>query len=156
VIPPCGYLDELELIAAAPLVTGRYQTWRREHGVPVQVTIGTPKFWGRRPPLEDARVLAPWGLFELEGDEFDRRYRQRLDGIADRVVVTLAAIAAQHPGERLVLCCFEDVWAGQHCHRRTFAAWWEERFGVAVPEVVADARSAPERPQGGQDRLPGL
>jgi hypothetical protein len=124
-------LDDLK----GRLATGRYQTWRPSDGVPCSTTVGLPRFWGSRPQLEDARVAAPWGLLNLEGDEFDRRYLARLDARADRIVATLADIAQRHPGERLVLLCFEDVHAGQHCHRRTFAEWWEQRFGVAVPEL---------------------
>jgi hypothetical protein len=159
-------VDELELIAAAPLVTGRYQSWRPSDGVPVRTTVGQPRFW-RGPALVDGRVLAPFGLLDphLLVDESQRLYRQRLDIRADRIVATLARIATQHPGEPLVLLCFERV-PGEECHRRWFAEWFEDRFGVVVPEVgtdsvsTSDARDdAPriaQEPRNEPQRLPGL
>jgi hypothetical protein len=148
--------DELELIAAAPLVTGRYQTWRRSDGVPCCITLGEPKFWGRRPPLVDLRVLAPWGVFDAPLDEGRRLYRQRLDARADRIVAALARIAAEHPGEQLVLLCFEDVNAGEVCHRRWFAEWFEQRYGVVVPEVGALRAQGAQEPSEPSPRLPGI
>jgi rubrerythrin len=47
-------------------------------------------------------------------------------------------VSARHGGERLVLLCFEDVLAGESCHRRTFAQWWEEQTGQEVPELDPD------------------
>ena len=35
----------------------------------------------------------------------------------------------------VVLLCFEDVWAGQQCHRRLLAEHWQERTGHLVPEL---------------------
>ncbi len=98
--------------------------------------MGAPRFW-RGPPLEFVPKLAPYGLLHLEGDDFRVPYRQRLDRHALRIVASLADVARRHPGQRLVLCCYEDVWAGQHCHRTDFAAWAEERFGLVVPELPA-------------------
>jgi hypothetical protein len=125
---------------AGRLVTSRYQSWKPEDGVPVSITIGLPKFW-RGPPLVDARLLAPWGLMDpaMPTDECRQRYEQRLDDQADRVVALLARIAAEHPDQRLVLCCYEDVETGEPCHRRWLASWLEDRYDLDVPEMlVAD------------------
>jgi hypothetical protein len=129
--------EDLAIIRATTIVTGRYQTWRPEDGAPVRITVGAPRFWGTRRPLVDGRLLAPFGLLSpsLPLDECRRRYEQRLDARADRIVSLLARIADEHPGERLVLCCFEDVEAGEECHRRWFAEWMQDRHGIAVPEV---------------------
>jgi hypothetical protein len=129
-------VDDLDVIAQAGVCTARYQSWRPEDGVPVRITVGAPKFWwGAK--LADGRVLAPWGLMDLSipTDECRQRYVARLDARADRVVAKLAQIARQHPGERLVLCCFEDVAAGEECHRRWAAEWFEARYGIVVPEL---------------------
>jgi hypothetical protein len=139
VFTPCELADDWELLVGR-IVTSRYQSWQPGHGVPIQVTIGTPKFWGGRRQLVDLRIAAPWGLMdpELPTDECRRLYVQRLDDRADRIVGGLAAIARQNPGERLVLLCFEDVEAGQVCHRRWFAEWFEDRYGIEVPELTAE------------------
>ena len=126
---------DLAVLHSTTLVTSRYKTWRPEHGVAVQITVGAPKF-GRWPDLVDGRIIAPYGLMDLPTDEARRLYRQRLDDRADRVVATLASIATEHPGQRLVLLCFEDVHAGEECHRRWLADWLADRFRIEVPEAT--------------------
>jgi hypothetical protein len=129
-------IDELAAIAAAPLMTGRYQTWRPEFGVPIRSTVGEYKGW-RHGPIEFARPLAPWGLLSrsISDSEAERRYLDRLDKQADTVVAELAAIARRHPGQALVVLCFENVNAGQVCHRRWFARWFQQQFGIEVAEL---------------------
>jgi hypothetical protein len=84
-----------------------------------------------------------------------RRYQDRLEEKTDQFVAALADVARQHPAERLCVLCFEDVLAGQDCHRRWFAEWFERRFGVVVPELVdADRRDATEVVVNPQLRLP--
>ena len=132
--------SHLAVVRSTAIATGRYQTWRPEHGVPIRTTVGAPKFW-RGPDLVDGRIMAPYGLLsdDLSTDEARRRYRRRLDDRADPVMATLVAIATEHPGQRLVLLCFENVHAGEECHRRWLADWLADRYGIEVPEgVVAD------------------
>jgi hypothetical protein len=119
------------------IVTGRYQTWRPEDGTPVRITVGSPRFWHNRAPLADGRRLAPWGLMDpnMPEDECRQRYEARLDALGDEVVTLLARLVTEYPGERLVLCCFEDVHGGDDCHRRWLAAWLEARYGLDVPEL---------------------
>jgi hypothetical protein len=127
---------DLALVCSTTLVTSRYQTWRPDDGVPIRTTVGAPKFW-RGPDLVDGRITAPYGLLseELPTDEARRRYRQRLDDRADCVVATLASIATRHPDQTLCLLCYEDVHAGEECHRRWLAEWLDDRYGIEVPEV---------------------
>jgi hypothetical protein len=77
--------------------------------------------------------LAPAGkLFNLGGDEFERRYGERLDGFGVvRIEGRLRDVAA-HGGHPLVLLCFECDRRDRH--RGTFARWWQERTGEPVPE----------------------
>ena len=126
--------EDLALLAAAPLVTGRYAAFRPEHGVPIRSTCGAPKRF-RGGPLVFARQLAPWGLLSptISDDEARRRYVARLD---DTIVMFLAGVARAFPGQQLVVLCYENVHAGQHCHRRWFAEWFEGRYGIEVPELV--------------------
>jgi hypothetical protein len=118
------------------LRTGRYQTFDPSMGTPVRVTVGRPKF-----PLDyeiaaEIDELKPLGrIFNLSGEEFEQAFRAHLEGIGvDRIRERFAEVAAEHP-EPLVLLCFEDVLAGQACHRRTFAHWWNEQTGEDVPEA---------------------
>ena len=133
-----GSAIDLDLIARAGLVTSRYAGFELRYGVPVRISIGEPRFW-RLGPLEFVRELCPWERASWDRPtEPERRavYEQRLERHADPVVARLAQIARVHGGgHQLVLLCFEDVWAGQECHRRWFAEWFEARYGVVVPEL---------------------
>ena len=133
--------SDLAVVRSATLATGRYQTWRPEDGVPIRTTVGAPKFW-RGPDLVDGRVMAPYGLLsdDLTTDEARRRYRQRLDEQADGVAAALATIATEHPGQPLVLLCYENVQAGEQCHRRWLAGWLADRYGIEVPEATIVAQ----------------
>jgi uncharacterized protein (DUF488 family) len=72
----------------------------------------------------------------MSDDEFTARYRERLDktGTA-KLWRVFHAISRKHGGARLVLMCFENVLAGELCHRRVWADWFEERTGQHVPEL---------------------
>jgi len=129
-------------VTGIPLATSRYQARELiiESGmVPVGITVGRPKW---NPTYDGEHVvylseLAPWGLMRIEDDgEFTRRYVERLDRLGvDRIADRFAIISAQHDHRGLVLLCYEP--AGEFCHRRAFAAWWESRTGQAVPELVS-------------------
>jgi hypothetical protein len=118
------------------LATGRYATFRSPLGVAVQTSIGRPRFPIDYELHEQVRELTPFGLRKLEGDEFTRRYRERLDKLdLDALRAQFDAISKRHDNARVVLLCFEDVRAGERCHRRDFADFWFERTGQRVPEV---------------------
>jgi hypothetical protein len=121
----------------APLATGRYGSWRPGDGVPIRTTVGYPRFW-RHGDLLFIRLLAPFGIFGkgLDPDEAHRLYLARLDGHAEEILVALTDVANQHPGRTLCLLCFEDVHQGEACHRRWFADWYQQHFGVEVPELA--------------------
>jgi hypothetical protein len=120
------------------LATYRYATFRPSMGVPVQTSIGRPKFPLDYELREQVRELMPRGLFgtDLSGDEFTRRYRERLDKLdLDALRAQFDAISKRNGHKRVVLLCFEDVHAGKHCHRRDFADWYYERTGQRIPEL---------------------
>lgn len=98
----------------------------------------------------EARRLAPWGLLDVKDPyEFSRRYIERLDRLdLDALVQTFEAISTQHGGQRLVLLCFEDVHAGQLCHRRLAAERLERKLGITVPEIEPGHQN-----QGGSGQL---
>jgi hypothetical protein len=132
----------VEAHGAAPLEAFRIATSRydaadliRESGlVPIGITVGAARVGYEL--AGKVGMLAPQGLGELEGEQFELAYRQRLDrfGVA-AIAGVLRAFAAAHRAPGAVLLCFENVLAGETCHRRTFAAWWQERTGILVPEL---------------------
>jgi hypothetical protein len=139
-----GPVDDLELLATAPPVTGRYQSWKPGDGVPVRSTVGYPRFW-RHGPLWHATEITPYGVFGkgLDNDTARAAYRRRLDRHAGAILASLGEITRTHRGQRVVVLCFEDVHAGQVCHRRWFAEWFEEHYGIAVAELPAAQAQLP-------------
>ena len=137
---PEDLVGDLSVLAEAvegqgsPLVTGRYQRFDRRSGVPVRTTVGAPRW--KIDGLEFASTLAPYGIFgKLPEAEMPVAYEARLEDHTGEVVRQLARLVDAHPGERLCLLCFDDVHAGEECHRRWFASWFERRFGIDVPEL---------------------
>lgn len=114
------------------LATCSYSMWRPEMGVPVQTSIGSPKFW-TGPTLHDGRSMAPWGLLGIENpEEFSRKYRHRLHRRSTFILATLEDIAACYPETTGVLLCFER--RREDCHRSVLAEWLTEWSGFEVPE----------------------
>ena len=125
----------LDQSADAPAIfTGRYQDARRHPDVVlVRTSVGRPRFI--RGPLPTLVEATPYGLLKVTGDEFEKRYHERLDSFgAERIGERLHELEAEY-GRPLVLCCFEDVIAGQACHRRMFADWWMRRTGEPIDEL---------------------
>jgi hypothetical protein len=122
------------------LATSRYQAADRILAsglVPVGTTVGSPRFRLGYTLAGRCGLLAPYGLFGkgLSSDDFRAGYIERLEkhGI-DVIRRRLVEIAGEDaPG--VVLLCFEDVHAGELCHRTIFAKWWEEQTGEHVHEL---------------------
>jgi len=112
-----------------PLYTASYRSWRAEFGVPVRITVGRPKAQYFPHGYEELLTLAPWELFQhgryieqpLEVEL--RLYRARLHKRKARLIEEIAALSARIDGVGAVLCCYENVWKGEICHRRWFADW---------------------------------
>jgi hypothetical protein len=116
------------------LGTGRFRTFTADVGVPVAITVSLPR-WPLPYKLDHrVRRLAPFGLMDLDGQAFEQRYLERLESLDLRALVEhFEAIAAAEGGRRLVLLCWEP--AGQPCHRRSSARFFEQQTGQAVPEL---------------------
>jgi hypothetical protein len=135
-----------------PLWTSRFQAQEEilASGLaPVAITRGSPKFPLRYAVVDHVRILAPNAAeFEMTtDDEFRTSYFGRLDDYGvERLGRSLrrAWHVAGDPETGLVLLCFEDTWAGQACHRRDFAEWWELRTGQAVHELPSRSKAAPK------------
>ena len=110
----------------------------------VGITRGYPRFRLRYPVVANLRQLAPTREMLAIGDActFDKMYRDRLDDLGlDEVRKLLNDCAERANNEQLVTLCYEDLTRpGLRCHRRLFAAWYEEKTGEVVPELEADVR----------------
>jgi hypothetical protein len=87
----------------------------------------------------------------LRGDQegFKRSYLRQLEEIgAEEIIAHLAEIGNGLP---VVMLCWEDVHAGQVCHRRYVAEFIEDRTGIVVPEL--EPGMIPERPDSPEPRL---
>jgi uncharacterized protein YeaO (DUF488 family) len=72
-------------------------------------------------------------------EQFRARYIARLDALGvDQVRDMLTTVQGEHPG--VVLLCYEDVHAGETCHRRYLADWLKARLGLVVPELPDGSR----------------
>jgi hypothetical protein len=116
--------DDLAAVREAGLLTGRYSTFKPEHGVPVRTSVGRPRFW-RHGELPYAKRCTPHGVFknpDLESlEDQEAVYRLNLSTESDDVIAELAEIAREHPGRPLVLLCYEDT-SQDVCHRQWLAA----------------------------------
>lgn len=114
---------------------------------PVAITLGLPR---GRLGYQFARVLslAPHGLFKItDRGEFTLLYRELLDYSGRPNIEHLLGAAwldyrvatkttpEECPG--VVLLCYEDVHAGDWCHRQVFAEWWKDTTKQRVVELAA-------------------
>ena len=134
----------LPLESRLRLATSRYDAGdliRASGLVPIAISVGA----ARGLPFELAGhvgMLAPSGLAGVEGERFDAAYRRQLDHYGPAAIGdVLAGFVTGHRAPGAVVLCFEDVLAGETCHRRTFAAWWQDRTGTTVPELERLRRS---------------
>ena len=139
------------------LATSRYQAAKLIQAsglVPVRVTRGHPRFQLGFELGGTLMLLAPNKDLFYRRDEcdFDAEYRAQLDGLGtERVQNALSEVSAAHDGRGLVLLCFEDVakLGELSCHRRSFARWYYDRTGQAVPELATPRLFAsPEQEDG--------
>jgi len=129
------------------LATSRYQAAdliETSGRAAVGITLGYPRFKLQYPVVANLRQLAPTREMLHLGDActFDKMYRDRLDDLGlDEVRKLLTDCAERANNEQLVTLCYEDLTRpGLRCHRRLFAAWYEEKTGEVVPELEPDVR----------------
>ena len=99
-------------------------------------SVGMPRFPLGYELAGSVGMLAPYGLLKIDDlDVFTPLYRERLDRYGTRKIErVLRSLAAGADAAGVVLLCFEDI-AESWCHRRVFAAWWQEQTGQNVPEL---------------------
>jgi hypothetical protein len=132
------------------LATSRYQAAdliEASGRAAVGITLGYPRWKLPYPVVANLRQLAPTReIIRIEdADMFEAMYRNRLGDLGvDGVRKLLTTCAERANNERLVLLCYEDLTKpGLRCHRRLFAAWWQEHTGDVVPELEPDVRQEP-------------
>ncbi|MFD0783878.1 hypothetical protein ACFQZ8_08120 [Micromonospora azadirachtae] len=122
------------------LFTNRYQRFRPDQGAPVRTTVGKPRFQLPYDVAGFARLLAPtYGMLRMQEGPYRHIYLERLEAAGvDLISEQLAEIADAAGNDRLVLLCFCDLNVpppDNWCHRRMFAAWWEDQTGNEVSEL---------------------
>jgi hypothetical protein len=98
----------------------------------VRISVGCPRGAKDAPHVG---ALAPYGLLNegLDWPEFCARYTARLDSYGPQAIrERLAQVAAEYPGQVLLLCCYERDPSA--CHRGLFADWWKEQTGAVISE----------------------
>jgi len=142
--PQFSLFDDAEELqeakAAAPpsgtVCTSYYAVAKPEMGVLVQASVGRPRFF--KHAMEVAEILAPWGILGTTDDKeaYRRLYLARMDDHREEVIQTILDIQRRHPGQRVVILCYENIRKpGQWCHRRIFAEWWLKNTGETVDEL---------------------
>lgn len=102
--------------------------------MPVRTSVGTPRFWAEAGGFPVAKLITPYGLRKLTGDEFTDAYRARLEKAGvDEIRAELSEIHLTYLGKPLALLCFEKD--PKDCHRSIFAEWWETQTGESVTEL---------------------
>lgn len=125
------------------LATCSYGAFRREMGSCVRITLSAPRVRLPDPRYGDfthwpyiAELAPRRSYFRAPADEFDREYLAQLDRLADDIESKLSVMPS--PSGTIVLCCYERAVTGPEvCHRRLFAGWAQQRWGIDIPELDA-------------------
>jgi hypothetical protein len=102
---------------------------------PVRTSRGKPRFWPAAASFPAIDELMPdgWMLGITDPERFGRAYRQKLHRIGLPTIEARLAAITVLSGQPLALLCFERDRAD--CHRGQFAAWYERKTGMTVPEL---------------------
>jgi hypothetical protein len=105
--------------------------------VPVRISIGRPKFIKDSHRFPSIRELMPFDILGMEHDQFKLAYRRHLEHVGvETIHDRFDQLHRRHHDRPLALTCFEDLLKpGTWCHRRMFAAWWQEHTGEDIPEL---------------------
>ena len=81
-----------------------------------------------------AAMLAQARAGRLSARAFKAQYVRQLEKFgAENILAALRQLQGKSKG--IVLLCYEDVHAGERCHRRYLADWLKARAGLDVPEL---------------------
>jgi hypothetical protein len=94
--------------------------------LPYEIAASVPELMPERDHLGEWRNFSP-------------RFWRKLDTIGpEKILPKLAGISNDHGGRPLALCCFEDLTAGDECHRAVVMASLRDVAGVEVREITDD------------------
>ena len=94
--------------------------------LPYEIATSVPELMPERDHLGEWRNFSP-------------RFWRKLDTIGpEKILPKLAGISNDQGGRPLALCCFEDLRAGDECHRAVVMAWMRDVAGVEVREITDD------------------
>jgi hypothetical protein len=132
-------------MSVVPLLTSNWKSVGKLHAeglspgfVPVRISLGTARWlpWAAKCPA--VHELMPYGLLKrppLAQDEFESRFIARLDKAGVETIQARLDEIYEEYARPLALLCFEDLSAGEFCHRRMFADWWFHHTGQEVNEA---------------------
>jgi uncharacterized protein YeaO (DUF488 family) len=119
-----------DLIAASGAAPVGISLWGVRFKIPYTVAARIKEL------APDSGTLKSLKSEEIDWDQFEVAYIAKLDGFgAEFIESRLASVALEVGNRKLALLCFENIHEGDPCHRRTFARWFEEKTGQAVPEL---------------------
>lgn len=112
----------------------------------VGISLGHPRWRLGYSVSTKVKDLAPdKSMWDVSEDEFNRMYREKLDGIGEAEMENLINYLVRSADKKdIVLLCFEDIRIdGQYCHRTTLGRWLTEKLGIEVQELPD-----PSKPKG--------
>lgn len=116
------------------IFTSRYQNGRgilESGAVPIRITVGAPRFSLAYKLAGSIPELAPERAW-FDRLDFEQVYLGKVAGFG----VPYLRERFEGLGPSLVFLCFENVQAGEICHRRMFADWWTGQTGEIIAELT--------------------
>src|SRR4030095_15982206 len=75
-------------------------------------------------------------MFKLDEGLFNVEYRAKITRTRDEILRKVEELEEAYAPRDLYFLCFEDLRNGTtFCHRRVFAAWYQELTGVEIPDI---------------------
>lgn len=128
------------------LATCSYGEFRPGMGVPVRISLGSPKWWATPPPANVWEITPRGWYLNADDDTFTDAFVAQLDRYGpDRIHDRLTGIAARFDADPVLLCFERLDRPGTSCHRTLFAEWWLVTTGEPIPELGRTATGSPPR-----------
>lgn len=130
------------------IFTGRYSNPNVPASglIPVGITRYPPRFrlaYELKATLYDlaptAAMLTRWKQGTTI-EAFLAEYEAQLEQVGIEQILG-QLVAMQGVARGIVLLCYEDVAAGESCHRRMLAEWLKRRVGIVAPELPDPGRN---------------
>ena len=122
----------------ATFATCSYHEFTDDMGVPVQASLGRPKFPLRYDLRLDLWAVTPRGFYlRSPFPEYEAAMTAQLDYGVPRLRNDFARISRSAGGRTPVILCFERLNRPGWCHRTIVREWWARTTGEVVPELGA-------------------